>query len=181
MPEATPSTGLIEVKIQELNQLFNSMDPSPFHERDLDHDAEEFIVSWAQEHPKQHDLRLVVHLASEPAGVRQPQKLVTDCVAHYFTYRAEMVLREFKRLMREGRAALLVGLVFLAICQISASLVSTGTSWGSVTREGLTIMGWVAMWRPLEIYLYRWWPLLSMHRLYQRLADMPVEVRLPPR
>ena len=38
-------TGLIEVKLTELNQLFNSMDPSPFHERDLDHDAEEFIVS----------------------------------------------------------------------------------------------------------------------------------------
>jgi hypothetical protein len=59
-------TGLIEVKLTELNQLFNSMDPSPFHERDLDHDAEEFIVSWAQEHPKQHDLKLLVHLAKRP-------------------------------------------------------------------------------------------------------------------
>ncbi len=60
-------TGLIELKLTELNQLFNSMDPSPFHERDLDHDAEEFIVSWAAEHPRQHDLKLVVHLASPPA------------------------------------------------------------------------------------------------------------------
>jgi len=24
------------------------------------------------------------------------------------------------------------------------------------TREGLTICGWVAMWRPLEIFLYSW-------------------------
>lgn len=61
-------TGLIEVKLVELNQLFNSMDPSPFHERDLDHDAEEFIVSWAQEHPKQHELKLVVHLARRRMG-----------------------------------------------------------------------------------------------------------------
>jgi hypothetical protein len=88
-------TGLIEVKLMELNQLFNSMDPSPFHERDLDHDAEEFIVSWAQEHPKQHDLKLVVHLTKHPAGVADARQLVADSVSHYFEYRADMTLREF--------------------------------------------------------------------------------------
>jgi hypothetical protein len=33
-----------EVKVQTVQQFFNSMDPSPFHERDIDHDAEQFIV-----------------------------------------------------------------------------------------------------------------------------------------
>ena len=41
----------IEVKLQEFEQLFNTIDPSPFHEKDLDHDLEEFIVSWATEYP----------------------------------------------------------------------------------------------------------------------------------
>ena len=49
--------------------------------------------------------------------------------------------------------------------------------WKSVTKEGLTIMGWVAMWRPLEIYLYRWWPLRSVGRVYARLSTVPVEVK----
>jgi len=35
----------IEVRIRELTQLFNSFDPSPFQERDLDSDAEEYIVA----------------------------------------------------------------------------------------------------------------------------------------
>jgi len=171
-------TGLIEVKLTELNQLFNSMDPSPFHERDLDHDAEEFIVSWAQEHPKQHDLKLVVHLARRPEGIADPQKLAADSVAHYFDYRAEMMLRELKRLMREGRASLLIGLVFLAACQVTATLmIPPSANWQTVAREGLTIIGWVAMWKPLDIYLYRWWPQLARRHLYQRLAQMPVEVR----
>lgn len=39
----------ISLRLRELNQLFNSMDPSPFNDRDLDHDAEEFIVSSARE------------------------------------------------------------------------------------------------------------------------------------
>jgi hypothetical protein len=34
---------LIEVHVAELKQLFNAIDPSPFRERDLDPNAEEFI------------------------------------------------------------------------------------------------------------------------------------------
>ncbi len=170
-------TGLIEVKLMELNQLFNSMDPSPFLERDLDQDAEDFIVSWAQEHPKQHELKLVVHLAKQPANVADAQKLVADSIAHYFQYRADMTLRDFKRLMREGRVSLIIGLLFLGLCQFTATLLSpAAANWQTVAREGLTIIGWVAMWKPLEIYLYRWWPLLALRKLYQRLSQMPVEL-----
>ena len=39
----------IEISLSRLSQLFNSLDPSPFHERDLDHDAEEYIVGSAEE------------------------------------------------------------------------------------------------------------------------------------
>ena len=28
-----------------------------------------------------------------------------------------------------------------------------------VIRESLLIGGWVAMWRPLEVFLYDWWPI----------------------
>jgi hypothetical protein len=169
-------TERIDVKLTELSQLFNSLDPAPFHERDLDHDAEEFIVSWAQEHPHKHDLKLVVHLAKAPAGVADAQKLVSDSIAHYFDYRSEMTLREFKRLMREGRKSLLIGLLFLALCQFAARLLPPAAEWRLVAGEGITIMGWVAMWKPLEIYLYRWWPLLALRKLYHRLRVMPVEV-----
>ena len=43
------SCELIEVHVSELKQLFNAIDPSPFRERDLDPDAEEFIADWAKE------------------------------------------------------------------------------------------------------------------------------------
>jgi hypothetical protein len=62
-----PHTHLIEVRIRELQQLFNSMDPTPFHHQDLDPDAEEFIVSWALEHPAEGEIGLVIHLEKAPA------------------------------------------------------------------------------------------------------------------
>jgi hypothetical protein len=58
----------IEVNLEDFEQFFNTMDPSPFHEKDLDHDLEEFIVSWATEYSLHDPLRLVVYLQNRPPG-----------------------------------------------------------------------------------------------------------------
>ena len=170
---------LIEVKVAEIQQLFNSMDPSPFHERDLDHNAEQFIVSWAQEYPARAPLKLLVHLGKAPEGMTDAQKMIAESIAHYFTYRAEMTRREFRQLMKEGRFALLIGVAFLAICELLAqALPASQDTWHGLVRQGLAIAGWVAMWRPLEIYLYRWWPVLRLERVYRNLSAMQVEVKV---
>ncbi len=179
MPDASTNPGLIEVKVQNLHQLFNSMDPSPFHERDLDDDAEEFIVSWAQEHPRSTPLKLLVHLGQRPEG-GDAAKAISDAIHHFFEYKAALNRLELRRLMREGWISLLIGLAFLAACVISAQTIAKRfAQWDEITKEGLTIVGWVAMWHPLEIYLYRWWPQWALGRVYRKLSTMPVEVRLP--
>ncbi len=175
-----PKRGRIEVRLRELAQLFNSMDPSPFLDRDLDADAEEFIIGWAREHPADHEFDLVIHLATPPPLDRAAG--VEEAVRHYFAMRAQMKGREFRRLMRLGRTTLLVGLVFLVSCLLLAGI---GTKWwtgafGAIVREGLTIAGWVAMWRPIQIYLYDWWPLRDDIHILQRLARMHVRLVLPP-
>ena len=38
------------------------------------------------------------------------------------------------------------------------------------------IGGWVAMWRPMEIFLYDWWPVRAEARLSDRLTAMPVRI-----
>ena len=54
----------ISLKLRDTSQLFNSMDPSPFIEKDLDDDAEEFIVSWAQEFSPNAPIKLRIHWIS---------------------------------------------------------------------------------------------------------------------
>ena len=172
-------TARIELRLRELAQLFNSMDPSPFLDRDLDADAENFIVSWAREHPRDHELELTIHLSAPPPSDRAAG--VEEAVQHYFAIRSEMVHREFQRLMRRGWRSLMIGLVFLVGCLFIGQLVGrlgSGTV-VSVVREGLIIIGWVAMWRPLEIYLYDWWPVRDEQRLLARLTRMHVRLVLP--
>jgi hypothetical protein len=171
----------IELKIADLQQLFNTIDPSPFHERDLDAEAEEFVVSSAEERPKDATLRIVIHLAKPDPKLPEPRELVAKSLRHYFEYRAGETLRQLKQLLRQGRVSLVIGLAFLVACNAAASLFAPGSgTWHGILKEGLSILGWVAMWHPLEILLYRWWPLLQLKKLHNRLAEAEVEVNLQP-
>jgi hypothetical protein len=182
MPEphlsaAAPS--VIRLRLRELSQLFNSMDPSPFIDRDLDRDAEDFIVSWARELPPFHELKLLIDLSTSPPAERAAE--TQDAVRHYFSERADGKRREFRQLMRRGRISLVIGLLFLAICLTVGNLFEKlGVSaLSGILKESFIIVGWVAMWRPLEIYLYDWWPLRAEWRILQRLCRMEVTLVLP--
>ena len=172
----SPHPRFIEVSVREVGQLFTSMDPSPFNEKDLDREADEYIVSWAREYPVDAPVALRVHLAQWPE--RDPTPVVTDAVHHYYAYRAGLTDLEFRRVMREGRLTLVIGLSFLATCLIATrTLVPRDTNgWAGYLRESLTIVGWVAMWRPMETYLYDWWPIRRRGRVFRKLSSMPVEV-----
>lgn len=64
---------------------------------------------------------------------------------------------------------LIVGFSFLVVAVTLGDFLSSvmrGERLGELLREGLVICGWVAMWRPLEILLCGWWPILTEARLY---------------
>lgn len=169
----------ISLKLRELSQLFNSMDPSPFIDRDLDHDAEEFIVSSAREAHGSRSFELVVHLGTTPDSSLASE--TEGAVQHYFSVRAELKRREFRLLLRRGHSVLAIGLLFLTSCLFLSGLVAklTPPALADILHEGLIIVGWVAMWKPLEIYLYDWWPLRKEWLDLQRLARMRVRVVSP--
>lgn len=175
MPDLATKPHLIELNLRDIHQLFNSMDPSPFHDKDLDRGAEEFIVSWAREHPLDEPVTLRVHLERWPA--EDPASLIRDAVHNYFAYRRDLTQLDLRRLLRQGRVSLTIGLLFLGACFIVREMLpqNPGHLMGYL-RESLLIMGWVAMWKPMEIYLYEWWPLRREIRNFARLTAMPVEV-----
>ena len=176
MPKNHGPVHQIELRVSELSQLFNSMDPTPFHHRDLDPDAEEFLESWALEFPQDSHFRIVVHIQNMPPD--DPTPVVAEAIHNYFDYKSLLMKRNLRVLLLEGRTSLLIGLGFLAFCMLGAdSLTSYAFSpYLRVLKEGLTIGGWVAMWRPMQIFLYEWWPLARRSRIYHNLGRAIVHV-----
>jgi hypothetical protein len=176
--ECNDCTHQIELNLRDIQQFFNTMDPSPFYEKDLDADAEEYIVSWVREFPVEEPAALVVHLCDFPK-TGDPQQLIEQAMRNYFTHRVKLNRMEFRQLMKQGRQSLVIGLTFLAACLTLSSILSKAMpqALGDIVSESLTIAGWVAMWRPMEIYLYQWWPLRHNGRIFDKLSKMKVEVR----
>lgn len=168
---------LIEMKLNSVAQLFNSLDPSPFLEKDLDGDAEEYIVSAAREFSLRTPLALAIHLPRD-AATAGTEGSVTTAIHHYFEYRALAADRELRLRLRRGRTSLVIGLLFLFACISARQLVANlgqGTFY-DILQEGLLISGWVAMWRPIQIFLYDWWPVRNLRELYRKLASLRIEV-----
>ena len=178
MANQVENTGVIEVRIRELAQLFNSLDPSPFHERDLDDDAEVYIVGWARELPADAPLSIVVHLPEDEARKAEERGLKA-ALANYFAERASMQQRDLNELFRIGRLYLSIGGPVLVICLVASQLARTRLGSGpiaSAIAESLILVGWVANWKPIETFLYDWWPLKRRRDLYRRLAKATVEI-----
>jgi Mg/Co/Ni transporter MgtE len=169
---------LVEISLQSPRQLFNTLDPSPFHEKDLDPAAERYLIDAVEELPLDEAVRLVVHLPEESITDNVGEHFQT-AIHNYFSYRAMTTLHALRRCFREGRVALMVGLVFLVSCSLLRELAlvyGDGFS-NEMLAEGLLILGWVALWRPADILLYDWWPLLRRYRLLSKISRLTVDVR----
>ena len=170
---------VLDVRVDRLDQLFNAIDPAPFRGRALDPDAEAYLVARAQEYARRRPLQLRVYLGGEPV-TSDAMTALQEAVRVHFHSRAVAKRRQIRRLLRTGRISLVIGLVFLGVALVVESSIITIAglpSYGRVLADSLIIGGWVALWRPLEIFLYDWWPLLGEARLYDRMSTMPVELR----
>jgi len=175
-----PAAGshVLDLYLSETKQLFNSMDPAPFRERDLDPKAEAYIVDWGQEAPARGQLGLVVHLGRESA-TEDDGVMLRQAVHDHFRRRALATWASLRRLFRVGRISLVIGLGFLLLAIVVgesiASLLSSKRH-ATLVEESLIIVGWVALWHPLGIFLYDWWPIRAEAKLFDRLGEMDVKV-----
>lgn len=169
---------VLELHVAEMRQLFNAMDPAPFRERDLDPNAYSYIVNWGREAPARQPLGLVVHLSRETATA-DDVGMLRDAVNTYFQQRANATRQQLRQLFRIGRVSLLIGIAFLALVIGIGEYLTVRIdkeSYGYLVKESLIIAGWVALWRPLEIFLYDWWPIRAEATLLDRLSEMTVRV-----
>ena len=103
---------------------------------------------------------------------------MTDAIHNYFDHKAGLVRGDLKQLLKQGRLSLVIGMSFVTVCLIAADAIAhlgTGTAF-TIARESLTIVGWVAMWRPLQTFLYDWWPLARRIRICKNLRQAHVRV-----
>lgn len=172
------SAARIEVRVGELKQLFNAMDAAPFRDRDLDPNAEAFILEWSRDVDRHRPLALIVHLSGD-APREEDRAVLEQAVHEFFAHRAVSERHRLKRLFRLGRTCLAIGVAFLGTAILVGDLVMEMVGHGDLgelLRESMLVGGAIALWRPLEIFLYDWWPIRDEAALFERLSRMSVQL-----
>ena len=108
----TENKDVIELRVDDIAQLFHTLDPFPFRERDLDREAEDFIVGWARELAADQSIRIVIHFPGTESQAKTARDL-GEAFGRYFADRAEAVQRDLNELFRVGRRSLAIGVVIL--------------------------------------------------------------------
>ena len=170
----------IEIRIRSLAQLFDALDPAPLQVRSLDRNVESYILARAGKHRPTEPLRLLVHF---PESLRAHAADATDAIHEHFRRAHAQVERAFRRRLRIGGFTLALALGVLAGSFGLRSLLSNVDGRTTLVQglgEGLLILGWVAMWRPVEILLFEHWESHLDHAILERLASIPIEFVFQP-
>lgn len=164
------------MKLRRVSQLLHTLDPSPFRESDLSLEAEEYLVDRALELQKGTKIEIVIYLPAEEFS--QASTLdIAGAIRNYFDLRSQAVTREMRELFKTGRLSLVVGVTVLSICLLLGWLFAQKINEGPASRilsESFLIFGWVAIWKPSEIFLYAWPPLARRRKLFRRLSEATV-------
>ena len=168
---------LIEIKLSSIPQLFNSFDPAPFYEKEIDTSAEQYIVDIVKDFPKKTQFGILIYLPKDQCDCKEAQKIIPAIHTH-FAYRALATDRKFRAKFRFGRWALLIGLSFMVIAmtfrQFAANLHNPFLA--QLLSDSLLIIGWAAMWEPITVLLYELWPIVKEKRIYEKISRMEIEI-----
>lgn len=173
----------LDLHVDTSDRLFNSIDPAPFRERDLDPAVVTYVVEWAEDLADDGALRVCVQLdTAAPDG--GDTEFIQAGFAENFRQLAATKRRELRRLFRDGRISLLIGVGFVAFAIViteSVSMFVENTRYAQIVADSAVIGAWVALWHPINIFLFDWWPMLRRARLYDRIAGAEVTVRFASR
>jgi hypothetical protein len=166
-----------EIKLQLLNidELLRSPG-SLYRKRTLKADAEEFIVEEAEAIPRKAAINMKVYLAFSEIKYKDD---IAPAIHRHFCYRREQSQKKYKRILQYGWRILFIALGLLAVIFSLTEIAIRFMPDNRIVlfiRESFIIFGWVALWRPLELLLYDWYPVKTNINLYYRLEHSNVQI-----
>lgn len=178
LPKDPDAVFLVKITLSTVQQLFNNLDPAPFKEKELDSDAEEYIYAWFEEIPFDQKVKIIVYLPLSLIS-NEVTENIRQAVKNHFLYLRSLAEHAISVQWRRERLNLFIGIVFLFFCLTvsqHASEIFTRGSLAELIAESLIIIGWVALWKPVQFFLYDWWPIRKRRQLCRKIAESELQV-----
>lgn len=165
---------IIGVSLDKYENIYNELDPTPFRKRDIESELVDYVVDSSIDIPIKYDVKLNLYLPSIEKDDKKENnaKIAIHSYFKYLLIRNKMVL--LNSLRRCFRSLVLGVLLFTFYFFVSDNLNIT-SEFLKVIIEGVSILGWVALWDVGEEFLFNWVSIFHKRRLLKRMANAKVE------
>jgi len=165
----------ISLTILDINELLH-LPISLYRKRTLESDAAEFIVQEAEALHRNDEINIIINLSLSEVKYKDD---ISPAIHKHFCYLKVLSQKKFRQTLRYGWRMLLIALVLLTVIfslsEIALYFMPDNSAVVFI-RESFIILSWVALWRPLDLLLYDWYPIKVNTDLYNRLEHCTVEV-----
>jgi hypothetical protein len=184
--EADPG---IRLKLDDVKELFAAPEVNPFSTNEAAIAGQPALLRVVYDLAPEAPIKKMIHLTLElpPDQVTaDTEREVRAAIERYCALKIRDNQNRIRLMQRNGRRSLWYGLLFLGLCVLLASLFASDVlSWipsflRTVLSEGLTVIGWVALWHPVEAFLYDPIPLRRENGVYRLLQRMDIVVLPQP-
>lgn len=144
--------------------------------RSISPDVEEFIVEETEALPRKGIINIKIYLNK---AENKYEEQITPALHSHFCYRKVQSKKRLKVNLQHGLRMLFIAMLLLAIVfSLTEFLFRAFPENRFITfiRESFIIFGWVALWRPIELLLYDWYPVKREMILFRRLEQSNVQV-----
>ncbi len=171
-------TVIIEMGLEEPFDVYDDKDPSPLRIRDLKKEVETYIIDSIREIPHAKKIRVVFYFDKFSDSEEEIEHLGRSYF-DFFAFETKVKTHQIKLKVKRGLKSLLVGLSFLFFCIFMAKILKDQTEslFSSFFVEGLTVLGWVSLWTPIQVFLYEIWPLLETIKTFKRALVADVDFK----
>ena len=168
---------IIELKVTDPDEFYNPFDPSPAAQKDLRSETAGYILESLT--GKEKKVRFVIYLEEKLYRNSELSSGIERAVSAYFRSKQSAAKHRHLIEKQKGRRYLIRGLLFLIVCVVLSSLITTFSENSIVYAVGqsLVVIGWVALWKPAEFYLYENRDLKNDISLMKMLSDACIEIR----
>ena len=169
----------ITVHLHDLSELFTAPSGDPFSDEISLVSGMDWILDELTPHTLGWGARTKTTIVLPKGGLDPSLATKTHvAVKRYCQYKIRHNQHALVALRWQGVKALQMGIVFLAVSLLLSAFLS-GISFvpgflGTLLSNGLVIVGWVSLWRPIEIFLYEWWPYWRENQLYTHMMNMQI-------
>jgi hypothetical protein len=172
----------ITIHLHDLTQLFAAPSGDPFSGEPSLVSGIEWILDELTPHALGWGTRIKTTIIL-PKGNLDPglARKTNEAVKRYCQFKIRQNRHALVALRWQGVKALQMGIVFLAVCLFLSAILSriaiVPGFLGTLFSNGLEIAGWVSLWRPIEIFLYEWWPYWRENQLYAQVMNMQIVIK----